>query len=187
MIEDGLMERFGIDEVYGMHNMPGLAPGHFALRPGAIMASSDTFDIEITGARRPRRQAARGHRSRSSSPRRSSRPCRRSSRAMSTRIRHAVLSVTADRGRRRLQRHRPDLPHEGNVPRARGRRARPPRSAASSRWRNARRGRSAPRAKARYSRGYPVTRQPRRRDRPSAPPSAREVAGAAKSTPTRLR
>jgi len=49
MIQDGLMERFGIDEVYGMHNMPGLAPGHFALRPGPIMASSDTFDILITG------------------------------------------------------------------------------------------------------------------------------------------
>jgi hippurate hydrolase len=48
MIDDGLMERFGIDEVYGMHNLPGLTPGRFALRPGAIMASSDTFDIEIT-------------------------------------------------------------------------------------------------------------------------------------------
>jgi amidohydrolase len=49
MIQDGLMERFGVKEVYGMHNMPGLAPGHFALRPGPIMASSDTFDILITG------------------------------------------------------------------------------------------------------------------------------------------
>ena len=49
MVEDGLMDRFGIEEVYGMHNMPGLAPGKFALRPGPIMASSDTFDITITG------------------------------------------------------------------------------------------------------------------------------------------
>jgi amidohydrolase len=49
MIEDGLMERFCIEEVYGMHNMPGLPPGHFACRPGPIMASSDTFDILIAG------------------------------------------------------------------------------------------------------------------------------------------
>ncbi|MGV3650364.1 MAG: M20 aminoacylase family protein [Devosia sp.] len=49
MIEDGLLERFGIDEVYGMHNMPGLAPGSFAIREGAIMASSDKFTITIEG------------------------------------------------------------------------------------------------------------------------------------------
>ncbi|WP_307273168.1 M20 aminoacylase family protein [Labrys wisconsinensis] len=49
MVQDGLMERFAVDEVYGMHNMPGLTPGHFAIRPGPFMASSDTFDIEITG------------------------------------------------------------------------------------------------------------------------------------------
>lgn len=49
MIDDGLMERFGIDEVYGMHNMPGVPIGHFAIRPGALLASTDDFDIEITG------------------------------------------------------------------------------------------------------------------------------------------
>ncbi|MBP0578349.1 amidohydrolase [Labrys sp. LIt4] len=49
MVEDGLMERFAIEEVYGMHNLPGLAPGHFAMCRGPIMASSDTFDIDITG------------------------------------------------------------------------------------------------------------------------------------------
>ena len=49
MVQDGMMERFAIDEVYGLHNMPGLAPGHFGIRPGSIMASSDIFDIEITG------------------------------------------------------------------------------------------------------------------------------------------
>jgi amidohydrolase len=49
MVEDGLMERFSIAEVFGMHNMPGLAAGHFATRPGALMASSDTFDIEVSG------------------------------------------------------------------------------------------------------------------------------------------
>ncbi len=49
MVEDGMMERFGIQEVYGMHNMPGLPVGDFRFRPGPIMASSDEFDIEITG------------------------------------------------------------------------------------------------------------------------------------------
>ncbi len=49
MVEDGLMERFDIDEVFGMHNMPGIALGRFAICPGPIMASVDTFDITLTG------------------------------------------------------------------------------------------------------------------------------------------
>jgi hippurate hydrolase len=49
MLEDGLMERFGIEEVYGMHNMPGTPPGHFGMRAGGIMAASDAFDIVIEG------------------------------------------------------------------------------------------------------------------------------------------
>lgn len=49
MIDDGLMERFGIDEVYGMHNMPGLDIGKFAIRPGPIMASTDEFNFTIKG------------------------------------------------------------------------------------------------------------------------------------------
>lgn len=49
MIEDGLMERFGIDEVYGMHNMPGLDIGKFAIRPGPIMAATDEFNLTISG------------------------------------------------------------------------------------------------------------------------------------------
>ena len=49
MVEDGMMERFGIEEVYGMHNMPGLPLGHFAIRPGALMAATDNFVIEIEG------------------------------------------------------------------------------------------------------------------------------------------
>ncbi|AEQ51241.1 M20 aminoacylase family protein [Pelagibacterium halotolerans] len=48
MAEDGLFERFGIEAVYGMHNLPGLPEGSFATCPGAIMASADEFDIEIT-------------------------------------------------------------------------------------------------------------------------------------------
>ena len=49
MVEDGLMERFGIEEVYGTHNIPGLAPGSFGIREGGIMAASDEFSILIEG------------------------------------------------------------------------------------------------------------------------------------------
>jgi hippurate hydrolase len=50
MIEDGLMDRWRIQEVYGMHNMPGMAAGTFAIRPGPIMASTDEFTIIVKGA-----------------------------------------------------------------------------------------------------------------------------------------
>jgi amidohydrolase len=49
MVKEGLMNRFGIKEVYGMHNMPGMAVGHFAIRPGPLLAAADRFTIEITG------------------------------------------------------------------------------------------------------------------------------------------
>ncbi len=49
MIEDGLMERWAIQQVYGMHNLPDLPVGAFATRPGPIMASTDEFTITITG------------------------------------------------------------------------------------------------------------------------------------------
>jgi len=49
MVEDGLMERFSIDEVYGLHNMPGVPIGNFAIRPGPLMACTDEFEILITG------------------------------------------------------------------------------------------------------------------------------------------
>jgi hippurate hydrolase len=49
MVEDGMMDRFGVQEVYGMHNMPGLPVGHFATRTGPLMAAADRFTIEIEG------------------------------------------------------------------------------------------------------------------------------------------
>jgi amidohydrolase len=49
MIKDGLISRFGIQEVYGMHNYPGLPVGEFATRPGPIMAAADHLQIEIEG------------------------------------------------------------------------------------------------------------------------------------------
>ena len=49
MVEDGLMTRWNIDQVYGMHNMPGLAEGHFATTPGPLLASSDNIQITVRG------------------------------------------------------------------------------------------------------------------------------------------
>ena len=49
MCRDGLMDRFGIQEIYGMHNSPGIPVGQFAIRPGAMLASSDSFEIIVTG------------------------------------------------------------------------------------------------------------------------------------------
>ncbi|KGB81843.1 MAG: M20 aminoacylase family protein [Pseudomonadota bacterium] len=49
MVKDGLMERFGIQEVYGMHNLPGFPTGQFAIRPGPMMAAADEFEITVTG------------------------------------------------------------------------------------------------------------------------------------------
>ncbi|MBL3702674.1 amidohydrolase [Sulfitobacter sp. BDSS02] len=49
MCEDGMMERWGIQEVYGMHNWPGLPVGSFAIRPGAFFAATDQFDIQFEG------------------------------------------------------------------------------------------------------------------------------------------
>ncbi len=49
MVEDGMMERFGVQEVYGMHNMPGIPVGHFAIRPGAMMAAADQFECTVVG------------------------------------------------------------------------------------------------------------------------------------------
>jgi hippurate hydrolase len=49
MIKDGLMDRFAIEQVYGMHNNPGMPVGSFALRPGPMMAATDAIDIKIEG------------------------------------------------------------------------------------------------------------------------------------------
>ena len=49
MCEDGMMDRWNIQEVYGMHNWPGKPVGSFAIRPGAFFAATDQFDITIEG------------------------------------------------------------------------------------------------------------------------------------------
>jgi hippurate hydrolase len=49
MVKDGMMDRFGIGRVFGMHNMPGLPVGQFALRPGPIMAATAEFTINVRG------------------------------------------------------------------------------------------------------------------------------------------
>ncbi len=49
MVEDGIMDRYDIAQVYALHTMPGDAEGRFATTPGPIMAAVDTFHIDITG------------------------------------------------------------------------------------------------------------------------------------------
>ncbi|QUJ75073.1 amidohydrolase [Sulfitobacter albidus] len=49
MCDDGMMDRWGIQEVYGMHNWPGMPTGSFAIRPGPFFAATDLLDIEIEG------------------------------------------------------------------------------------------------------------------------------------------
>lgn len=50
MIDDGLFERFPVDAVFGVHNWPGIPTGHFAVRPGPLMASTSLFRITLHGA-----------------------------------------------------------------------------------------------------------------------------------------
>ena len=49
MIEQGLFEKFPVSAVFGMHNKPGIPVGRFAIRPGAMLASFDIFEIIIKG------------------------------------------------------------------------------------------------------------------------------------------
>lgn len=49
MCEDGMMDRWNIQEVYGMHNWPGLPVGAFSIRPGAFFAATDTFELVLEG------------------------------------------------------------------------------------------------------------------------------------------
>ena len=49
MLGDGLMERFPFDEIYGIHNMPGMPIGTFESRPGAMMSAEDNFEIVLRG------------------------------------------------------------------------------------------------------------------------------------------
>ncbi len=49
MVDDGMMDRFNVQEVYGMHNMPGLKVGEFATRVGPLMAATDQFTLHVEG------------------------------------------------------------------------------------------------------------------------------------------
>jgi len=48
MLDNGLFDKFGVDEVHGMHNIPGMQAGTFATRVGAVTASESLFEIEIS-------------------------------------------------------------------------------------------------------------------------------------------
>jgi len=49
MVKDGLITRFGIKEIYGMHNAPGLPVGQFSIKPGPFYAATDNFTLHISG------------------------------------------------------------------------------------------------------------------------------------------
>jgi hippurate hydrolase len=49
MVEEGVLARYSVEAVYGMHNWPGLKAGQFAIRPGPMMAAFDIFELTITG------------------------------------------------------------------------------------------------------------------------------------------
>ena len=49
MVDDGLIERFGVQEIYGMHNMPVMPIGKFAIRSGPFFAAADQFQVVIKG------------------------------------------------------------------------------------------------------------------------------------------
>ena len=50
MVREGIMDRFGIEEVYGLHNVPGLPEGLIATTPGPLLAAADSFHVDVTGA-----------------------------------------------------------------------------------------------------------------------------------------
>ncbi len=49
MLDDGLLDRFPFDEIYGLHNMPGIAAGRFETTPGPAMSAEDNFEIILSG------------------------------------------------------------------------------------------------------------------------------------------
>ena len=49
MVEEGLFQKFPVESVYGLHNLPGIAAGQFATRPGPVMAAADELDILVRG------------------------------------------------------------------------------------------------------------------------------------------
>ena len=49
MVEEGLFDKFPGEGVYGMHNIPGIPVGRFAVRPGPMMAAYDVFEVIVEG------------------------------------------------------------------------------------------------------------------------------------------
>ncbi|MGV0035879.1 MAG: M20/M25/M40 family metallo-hydrolase [Candidatus Azotimanducaceae bacterium WSBS_2022_MAG_OTU7] len=49
MVEAGLFDRYPMEAVYGMHNIPGMPVGTFAVKPGPMMAAFDIFELVVTG------------------------------------------------------------------------------------------------------------------------------------------
>jgi len=49
MVEDGLFDKYPVESVYGMHNIPGMPVASFAIKPGPIMAAFDIFNLKVIG------------------------------------------------------------------------------------------------------------------------------------------
>ena len=94
MLDDGLLQRFPFEEIFGLHNMPGLPVGHFETRVGPIMSAEDNFEIVLNGRRRPCRAPACGPARRWSPPARWSPICRPSSSRRLSPADIGVVSVT---------------------------------------------------------------------------------------------
>ena len=177
MVKDGMMDRFGIEEVYGMHNIPGLPVGEFAIRPGPMMAAADRIDDRDRGPGRPRGAAALVDRHRCWSARRSS-----------TQLQSIVVAQRRSAGSRRWSRSASSMPAptDNVIPQTaqlRGTaRSLTPRCATWSRsaLREVVEGTAqlyGAKATLTYKRDYPVTAQPRRGRPRSRPRSRREVVG----------
>ena len=138
MLRDGLFERFGIQEVFGMHNFPGMPVGEFAIRSGPVMASTDSIAINLEGKGSSCRLAASGRRH--GPRRRPDRQCVAIDRGAQCRSagirRHLDLRVPGGAGRQRHAAAR-QAPRHGAQPVAA--RARPAAGRACARWWRARR------------------------------------------------
>ena len=178
MVDDGLMERWGIQEVFGMHNMPGLPVGQFALRPGPLLAASDRRLHRRHGQGRPRGAPARVRRHRAGRlPHRHRAAVDRVAQRRSS-AGGRDLDLHAARGRGR-ERDPGDGAAQGHRPLARRRPCATSSSGASSRWPRRRPSCHGATAKATYIRSYPVTFNHERQTAFAAGVAA-EVAGADK-------
>ena len=143
MVDDGLMERWSIQEVYGMHNMPGIPVGQFAIRPGPLLAASDAHPSSTSPARAAMPRARTNASTRcSSAPYRDGAAVDRRAQRRSAQVgRRIDLQIPFRRG---AQRNSGDGAPRGHRPHARLPKCATSSSAASWKWPRRPRGSTAP-------------------------------------------